>query len=134
MCMGVFFFIAHNHAIRLCHASHYYMLSALVLITMGYQGINDIYQGYTLYTGSSYVSPQRLALPYPLLCYSLGGLGRHILSQRALAYAFCSCHPTLPRFPSRVNNSSGVSCAFPPFVPPPRSRPSLPVLGLSPSA
>ena len=79
---------------------------------------------------SSLVSPQRLALPRLLPCSSLDSLDRHLLNQRSLVYAFHSCNPVLPRFPPRLYISLGLWYASSPLLPPPRSRPSLPLRGL----
>ena len=79
----------------------------------------------------SYLNPKRLRLPSLLSYNSLDILGRHRLNQQYLVYVCFSFRPSLPCFPNRVYNSSGVSRASSSLLCPPRSCPSLSVPGLS---
>ena len=66
-----------------------------------------------------YLGPERLALTSLLPFCFLDLLGRHVLNQHALASALFSFHPSIPRFPHHVCDSSGVSSASSPLFRPP---------------
>ena len=70
------------------------------------------------------ISPQRLALPSLISCYSLDILDRHLLNQRSLVYAFYFCHPKSPPFStSRLITLKGISCVSSPLLSSPLPSP-----------
>ena len=57
----------------------------------------------TYYIYSLYLSPERLVLLCPLTFYSPDILGRHLMNQHSLVYAFPPLRPSLPCFPRVVH-------------------------------